>query len=83
MAKKPTYEELEQRVKELETEATELRRAKETVQLERDKLQSLMDGLSHAEIGIDIVGVDYAVLFQNRFLEERFPNKQCRGCEAV
>jgi len=72
MVKRPTYEELRQRVKELEREATELRRAKEMFRLKRDKLQSLMDGLSRAEIGIDIIGVDYAVLFQNQILEERF-----------
>jgi PAS domain S-box-containing protein len=56
MVKRPTYEELRQRVKELEREATELRRAKEMFRLKRDKLQSLMDGLSRAEIGIDIIG---------------------------
>jgi len=72
MAKKITYEELELRVRKLEKEATELRQAKETFKLESDKLHSLMDGLSRSEIGIDIVGVDYTVLFQNQLLEERF-----------
>lgn len=58
--------------KELEKEATEFKRAKETFRLERGKLQPLMGGLFGTEIGINIVGIDYAVFFQNQILEERF-----------
>jgi len=72
MAKKPTYEELEQRVKELEKEAVERKRAKEALKSEKDKLQALMDGLARTQIGVDIVGTDYKVLFQNQTLKERF-----------
>jgi two-component system cell cycle sensor histidine kinase/response regulator CckA len=72
MFRKPTYEELKQRVKQLEKEATELSRVEEEFKLERDKLQTLMDGLAHAKIGIDIIGIDYGVLYQNKFLQERF-----------
>ena len=70
----PTYEELKKRVRELEKETTELRRAKEMLRLEKDKFQLIMSGLSSAEIGIDIVGIDYTVIFQNQFLEDRFGN---------
>jgi len=80
MAKKPTSEELEQRVRELGKEVTELKLEKETLRQESDKLRSLMDGLSRAEIGIDIVGVDYTVLFQNQLLEERFDSLTGQLC---
>ncbi len=72
MAKKPTYEELEQRIKELEKEAVGHKQAEEALKSERDKLQALMDGLARTEIGIDIVGIDYKILFQNQTLKERF-----------
>jgi two-component sensor histidine kinase len=42
------------------------------LKLEKDKLQTLIDGLAGTEIGIDIVNTDYRVLFQNRILRERF-----------
>ncbi|HUU41280.1 MAG TPA: PAS domain S-box protein [Desulfatiglandales bacterium] len=80
MSNKPTYEELKQRIKELEKETTELRREKETYRVERDELRSLMNGLSRAEIGIDIVGVDYTVLFQNQILKERFGSLTGQFC---
>ncbi len=56
----------------LEKSVTKLRNAEEAVRTERDKLQSLMDGLASTEIGIDIVGIDYKVLFQNQVLKRRF-----------
>jgi len=72
MAKKPTYEELEQRISELEKESAERKRAEEALRSEKNKLQALMDGLARTQIGIDIVGTDYKVLFQNQTLQERF-----------
>ncbi|MCK4287529.1 MAG: PAS domain-containing protein, partial [Candidatus Lokiarchaeota archaeon] len=42
-----------------------------------EKYQSLIDGLTHVGIGIDIVNKDYEVLFQNQILKERFGD--CRG----
>ena len=53
---------------------TEHKRVEEELRLERGKLQALMDGLARIEIGIDIVGVDYEILFQNQTLKERFGN---------
>ena len=49
-----------------------LRQSEEALRSERDKLQALMDGLARTQIGIDIVGTDYKVLFQNQTLKERF-----------
>ncbi|GAH89474.1 unnamed protein product, partial [marine sediment metagenome] len=47
---------------------------------ERDKLQSIMLGLAHAEICIDIIGIDYKILFQNQTLEERFGDLAGKLC---
>ncbi|MFX1274271.1 MAG: PAS domain S-box protein [Promethearchaeota archaeon] len=39
---------------------------------ERDKLQKIIEGLTSAEIGIDIIDLKYKIIFQNSFLKERF-----------
>jgi len=73
---------------------TERKRAQEALRAERDRLKSLMDGLSGAGIGIDVVGTDYRVLLQNEALKQRFGDltgklcyegytgldKPCEGC---
>jgi len=51
---------------------TKRKQAEEETKSERDKLQALVDGLTGTGIGMDIVGIDYKVLYQNRFLQERF-----------
>ncbi len=42
-----------------------------------EKYRSLIEGLTHVGIGIDIVTKEYKVLFQNQILKERFGD--CRG----
>ena len=59
---------------------TERKKAEETLKTERDKLQALMDGITRAGIGIDIIGTDYKVLFQNKTLEERFGKLSGKPC---
>ena len=51
---------------------TERKQVEEKLKSERDKLQAVMSGLARSGIGIDIVGVDYIVRFQNDFLQEGF-----------
>jgi two-component system cell cycle sensor histidine kinase/response regulator CckA len=46
MAKKPTYEQLEQRVKELEEEAAKCKRAEETLRKAYDKLEQRIEDLT-------------------------------------
>lgn len=58
---------LEKKVEESKKQLTEL----------KEKYHSLIDGLTHVGIGIDIVSKDYEVLFQNQVLKERFGD--CRG----
>ena len=43
MAKKPTYEELEQRIKELENEALEPKRAEEALRESEEKYRALFE----------------------------------------
>jgi len=65
---------------ELAVDITERKQAEETLKSETDKLQALIDGLARTQIGIDIVGIDYKILFQNQVLIERFgelPGKLC------
>ena len=45
-----------------------------------EKYQSLIDGLTHVGIGIDIVNKDYEVLFQNQILKERFGDCVGKNC---
>ena len=47
-------------------------KAEEELRLEKDTLQSLIDGLATANVGIDIVGVDHKVYYQNKVLDEIF-----------
>jgi diguanylate cyclase (GGDEF)-like protein/PAS domain S-box-containing protein len=62
---------------------TERKRAEQTIISERDRLQALMDGLATTEIGIDIVGIVYRVLFQNETLQQRFGDLTGRLCYEV
>src|SRR4030042_5648039 len=69
MSKKSTYEELEQRVKELEKDADRLKQAEETLKEERDKFQQYLA----------IEGFIIVVLDSNQ--EVIFINK--KGCETL
>jgi len=59
---------------------TERKRAEESLRAERDRLRSLMDGLSATQIGVDIVGVDYRVISQNQVLLDRFGDLTGKLC---
>ncbi len=59
---------------------TERKWAEKIIQSERDKLQALMDGLVRIGLGIDIVGTDYRVLFQNQTLKEKFGDLTGKLC---
>ncbi len=45
-----------------------------------EKYHSLIDGLTHVGIGIDIVSKDYKILFQNQVLKERFGDCREKNC---
>jgi len=47
---------------------------------EKDRLQVLMDNLARTGIGIDIVGADYKILFQNQTLKDRFGDSIGKKC---
>ncbi|MHA1933114.1 MAG: PAS domain-containing protein, partial [Promethearchaeota archaeon] len=53
--------------------------SKQSLELE-DNNQSIVDGLTHAGIGVDIVNKDYEVLFQNQVLKERFGDCIKKNC---
>ena len=62
------------------TDITERKRAEEALLSEKDRLQALMEGLAQTGIGIDIVGIDYKVKFQNLTLRERFGDLTGKLC---
>jgi two-component system cell cycle sensor histidine kinase/response regulator CckA len=51
---------------------TERKQAEQNLVAERDKLQRVTDGLSAVEIGIDIIDLNYHVIYQNSFLKNQF-----------
>ena len=57
MADKPTYEELEQRVKKLEKETAELKRVKEALQQSKDLYQGLVEEINEVVYCLDINAV--------------------------
>ncbi|MCJ7577825.1 MAG: PAS domain S-box protein, partial [candidate division Zixibacteria bacterium] len=62
------------------TDITERKKAEEALQSERDRLQALMEGLARTGVGIDVVGIDYNVVFQNLVLRERFGDLTGKFC---
>ncbi len=86
MGKKPTYEELEQRVREIEREAferkgtwdiTERKQAEEALQLEMDNLRNIFESI---EDGIYIVNQQYDIQYVNSVLVKDFGYYEGRKC---
>ncbi len=50
----------------------DLKMAEEELKSERDKLKAIIDGLTSAGLGIDIIGKDYKVQYMNETMKERF-----------
>jgi len=80
MAKKPTYKELEQEVKELKRQAFKLGRAEKALQVERKRLFSLLDGLPAY---VYLQRPDHSIRFANRTFRERFGEPDGRPCYQV
>ncbi len=68
MAKKPTYEELERRVKELENEAVERKRVEEALRESEEKYRSMMEAMDEA---VYICSQDYRVKYMNPAMVKR------------
>jgi signal transduction histidine kinase/ActR/RegA family two-component response regulator len=64
----------------LTTQIAARKKLEGNLESERDKLQALIHGLERTEIGIDIVGPDYKVMFQNQGLTERFSHLTGKLC---
>ena len=80
MARKPTYEELEQRVKELEKEAVEHKRVEEVLRESEEKYSKLVEN-SLTGIYID---QDEKIVFANNRLADiyRYPREELIGIES-
>ncbi|MBW2119901.1 MAG: PAS domain S-box protein, partial [Deltaproteobacteria bacterium] len=73
MAKKPTYEELEKRVKELEKESFERKRAEDQLRYQKKRLESLIEYSSLAIVTLD---ERHKIISCNRDFEELFHFKK-------
>ncbi len=73
MSKKPTYEELEKRVKELEKEATERKNVEKKLRYEKRRLESLIEYSSLAIVTLD---EGHSIISCNRDFEELFHFKE-------
>jgi PAS domain S-box-containing protein len=62
MARKPTYEELEQKVKELQDIAIERKRAEEAMRIKDNAIESSINGFAFAEFGGNLTYVNRAFL---------------------
>ena len=80
MAKKPTYKELEQKVKDLKRQAFRLERAEKALQGERKRLFALFNGLPAY---VYLQGPDHSIRFANRSFRERFGEPEGRACYQV
>jgi len=56
MGKKPTYEELEQRIEELEKETSELKRAEEALLRSEKRYRTVLDSIGEAYFEVDLSG---------------------------
>jgi len=77
MAKKPSYEQLKQKVKKLEKQAVERKRAEKELEAQKKKFHTILDSVAS---GIDIVSYDYKVEFQNKLLVDRFGDLKGKLC---
>ena len=77
MAEKPTYEELKQRVKELEKEALKRKCAEDALQFERAQLFSIFDSIN------EIIDVSdprtHEIVYVNKALRASFQNSLVGG----
>jgi len=80
MPEKPTYEELELKVRQLEKEFLGHKQVEKALKSEKDKFKNLLEGLANTNIGADIVSIDYEVLQQNQTLINRFGNIVGKKC---
>jgi PAS domain S-box-containing protein len=80
MARKPTYKELEQKVKELKKEAGRRKRAEEALKTERQRLFAFFDGLPAY---VYLQGPDHSIRFANRCFREYFGEPEGRACYQV
>jgi len=65
------------------TDVTEKKEAVDIIESERNKFKSLIEGLANTQIGIDIVGLDYKIYYQNSVLEKKFGKSSGKLCYQV
>jgi len=69
VTKKPTYEELEYKVKKLEKEIVECKQAKEAL---RHNLEMHQTVVENVDVGLTVVGTDYKIIWVNNTISKWF-----------
>jgi len=64
----------------IDRDITERKKMEEVLESEREKIKALIDGISRAGIGIDIIGANYEILFQNDILKDKFGELSGKLC---
>jgi PAS domain S-box-containing protein len=64
------------------SDITERKAAEDALRQESDFVARIMEGLSDAGVGLDVVDANCAVLYQNRMLADRFGSPDNRPCYA-
>lgn len=59
---------------------TERKKVEQDLQSEMNKLKTLMDGLTQAGVGVDIVDADHHIVYQNAFIENCFGPSEQQKC---
>jgi len=73
MAQKPTYEELERKVKESEKEAFERKRLEKALRESEEQYRSLLDDvIDSSDVGLFILDADFKIVWVNKALERYF-----------
>ena len=80
MEKKPTYEELQKKVKELEQEAEKRKQAEEALRESEERLKRHLETIDSMGVGIFIVNRDYHIRHMNKTMIKWFGDQTGLNC---
>ena len=76
MNRKPTYDELEQRIKELKEEAVKSKRVEEKLEQERKRMEIILSAL---DTGLSLINPDMTIAWVNQKIRKMFPGREPVG----
>ena len=76
MTSKPTYKELEQRIKELEKDSVKTKRTKEKLEQENKRMEVILSAL---DTGLSLINPDMTIAWVNQKVRDMFPGSEPVG----